>query len=103
MLEEKYQFEVGYGRCCWEGSDVEQAEVDWLHKSRRIPASVKYRIPKKGEIYPKPLLGERVVFVAHFQRGFALLASTFFAVFLTTSAFNLIIFLLTASCFPLPS
>jgi hypothetical protein len=35
-----------------------------------------------GETVPAPLDGERVVFVAHFERGFALPANDFFRDFL---------------------
>ena len=35
-----------------------------------------------GEIEPTPAAGERIVFVAHFERGFGLPASPFFWAFL---------------------
>ncbi|KAK1694596.1 hypothetical protein QYE76_011293 [Lolium multiflorum] len=68
-------------RGAWKGSDVKQAEIDWLYRSRRIPAEVACRIPG-DELEPVPLEGETVVFVAHFERGFGLPASDFFRRFL---------------------
>ncbi|KAK1686252.1 hypothetical protein QYE76_047100 [Lolium multiflorum] len=63
------------------GSDVTQAEIDWLYRSRRIPEEVWCRIPGE-ERQPKPQPGERVVFSAHFERGLGLPASDFFRSFL---------------------
>jgi hypothetical protein len=54
-----------YTRGAWKGSDVKEAEIDWLYRSRRISEEVFCRIPGK-EVEPKPRLGEIVVFVAHF-------------------------------------
>ncbi len=65
----------------WKGSDVKQAEIDWLYRSRRIPEEVLYRIPGK-ELEPSPEPGEVVVFAAHFDRGLGLPASDFFRRFL---------------------
>jgi hypothetical protein len=45
------------------GSDVTQAEIDWLYRSRRIPEEVFCRIPGK-EREPVPRPGEYVVFAA---------------------------------------
>ena len=65
----------------WEGSDVEQDDLDWLLKTRRITAEVICRRPG-SELEPALEEGERVVFLAHFQRGFGLPASPFFRDFL---------------------
>lgn len=65
----------------WEGSDVVQDDLDWLLKTRRITAAVICRLPGK-ELEPNLESGERVVFLAHFQRGFGLPASPFFRDFL---------------------
>ena len=70
-----------YTRGAWKGSDVNQAEIDWLYRSRRIPEEVMYRIPGE-ELEPAPEPGEVVVFAAHFERGFSLPASNFFREFL---------------------
>ncbi|KAM0931747.1 hypothetical protein ACQ4PT_000057 [Festuca glaucescens] len=72
---------VAYTRGAWKGSDVIQAEIDWLYRSRRIPKEVFCRIPGK-EREPTPEPGEVVVFTAHFERGFGLPASDFFRRFL---------------------
>ncbi|KAK1610957.1 hypothetical protein QYE76_034630 [Lolium multiflorum] len=68
-------------RGAWKGSDVKQPEIDWLYRSRRIPAEVACRLPR-GEVEPAPEAGEYVVFSAHFERGFGLPASNFFREFL---------------------
>lgn len=68
-------------RGAWKGSDVKQPEIDWLYRSRRIPAEVACRLPR-GEVEPAPEPGEHVVFSAHFERGFGLPASNFFREFL---------------------
>jgi hypothetical protein len=60
---------------------VKQPEIDWLYRSRRIPAEVACRIPG-DELEPVPLEGEIVVFTAHFERGFGLPSSYFFHRFL---------------------
>ncbi|KAK1618400.1 hypothetical protein QYE76_023917 [Lolium multiflorum] len=59
------------------GSNVTEYEIDWLYRSRRIPEGVICRIPD-DEIVPDPQPGERVVFLAHFERGFGLPPSSFF-------------------------
>ncbi|KAK1695940.1 hypothetical protein QYE76_012637 [Lolium multiflorum] len=59
------------------GSNVTKYEIDWLYRSRRIPEGVTCRIPD-DEIVPDPQPGERVVFLAHFERGFGLPPSSFF-------------------------
>ncbi|KAK1679121.1 hypothetical protein QYE76_039969 [Lolium multiflorum] len=71
----------GVTRGAWKGSDVTQHEIDWLYRSRRIPAGVSCRLPC-GEIEPVLEPGEFVVFLAHFERGFGLPASDFFREFL---------------------
>ncbi|KAK1632904.1 hypothetical protein QYE76_007219 [Lolium multiflorum] len=63
------------------GSDVVQQDIDWLYRSRRIPAQVSCRIPG-DEVEPAPEPGEFVVFLAHFERGFGLPSSDFFRQFL---------------------
>ncbi|KAK1625823.1 hypothetical protein QYE76_000138 [Lolium multiflorum] len=68
-------------RGAWKGSDVKQPEIDWLYRSRRIPAEVVCRLPR-DEVEPAPEPGEYVVFSAHFERGFGLPASDFFRQFL---------------------
>ncbi|KAM0909092.1 hypothetical protein ACQ4PT_015040 [Festuca glaucescens] len=68
-------------RGAWKGSDVKQPEIDWLYKSRRLPAQVSCRIPR-NEVESAPEPGECVVFSAHFERGFGLPASDFFREFL---------------------
>ncbi|KAK1661365.1 hypothetical protein QYE76_049524 [Lolium multiflorum] len=64
-------------RGAWMGSNVTEYEIDWLYRSRRIPEGVTCRIPG-DEIVPDPQPGERVVFLAHFERGFGLPPSSFF-------------------------
>ncbi|KAK1649114.1 hypothetical protein QYE76_066919 [Lolium multiflorum] len=71
----------GVTRGAWKGSDVTQHEIDWLYRSRRIPAGVSCRLPG-DEIEPDLEAGEVVVFLAHFERGFGLPASDFFRSFL---------------------
>ncbi|KAK1694201.1 hypothetical protein QYE76_010898 [Lolium multiflorum] len=68
-------------RGAWMGSSVSQYEIDWLYRSRRIPEGVSCRIPG-DEIEPVLQPGERVVFLAHFERGFGLPVSSFFRDFL---------------------
>ncbi|KAK1611299.1 hypothetical protein QYE76_034972 [Lolium multiflorum] len=68
-------------RGAWMGSSVSEYEIDWLYRSRRIPEGVSCRIPG-DEIEPVPNPGERVVFLAHFERGFGLPVSSFFRSFL---------------------
>ncbi|KAK1678107.1 hypothetical protein QYE76_038955 [Lolium multiflorum] len=68
-------------RGAWMGSSVSKYEIDWLYRSRRIPEGVTCRLPG-DEIEPVPNPGERVVFLAHFERGFGLPVSSFFRSFL---------------------
>ena len=65
----------------WEGSEVYSAEIRWLKRTRRVPEGVECRRPG-DELEQKPEPRERVVFVAHFKRGFRLPASPFFRAFL---------------------
>ncbi|KAK1614572.1 hypothetical protein QYE76_020089 [Lolium multiflorum] len=71
----------GITRGAWMGSNVSQYEIDWLYRSRRIPEGVSCRLPR-DEIETVPEPGERVVFLAHFERGFGLPVSDFFRRFL---------------------
>ena len=70
----------------WEGSlDVTSADINWLYASRRIPPELACRLPG-DEVEPAPEEGERVVFLAHFQRGFGLPVSDFFSQFMVRFA-----------------
>jgi hypothetical protein len=71
------------GRSGWEGSEVTPADISWVTSTRRVPEGVACRLPV-GETVPAPEPGERVVFIAHFERGFGLPASDFFRDFLDT-------------------
>ncbi|KAK1662606.1 hypothetical protein QYE76_050765 [Lolium multiflorum] len=71
----------GITRGAWMGSNVSQYEIDWLYRSRRIPEGVSCRLPG-DEIEPVVRSGKRVVFLAHFERGFGLPVSDFFRTFL---------------------
>nr|XP_051221850.1 uncharacterized protein LOC127340111 [Lolium perenne] len=55
----------GITRGAWKGSDVTQAKIDWLYRSRRIPAEVSYRLPR-DETEPAK---ERFPRIAAEQRG----------------------------------
>ncbi|KAK1612906.1 hypothetical protein QYE76_036579 [Lolium multiflorum] len=68
-------------RGAWMGSSVSEYEIDWLYRSRRIPEGVTCRLPG-DEIEPVLEPGERVVFLAHFERGLGLPVSPFFRSFL---------------------
>ena len=72
---------AAYSRGRWRGSDVTEAEIDWLYRSRRILEGVTCRIPG-DELEPVVNPGEVVVFTAHFEHGFGLPASDFFRRFL---------------------
>src|ERR1041385_3365588 len=65
----------------WKGSNVKEMQIALLRRSRKIPADLDFRLPG-DEIVPAPRAGERVVFLAHFQRGFGLPVSQFFRDFL---------------------
>ena len=45
LVEEEMEATQERGR--WEGSDVTEAEIAWLRRSRRIPDGVACRIPGK--------------------------------------------------------
>ena len=64
--------ELSQGRGSWEGSYIIQADIDGLRRSNKLPAGVEARVPPAGHHYPCPEEDEYVVFLAHFQRGFAL-------------------------------
>ena len=69
-------------RGSWEGSsNVTSDDINLLYATRRIPPEVVCRIPEDG-VEPNPEEGERVVFLAHFQRGFGLSISDFSRQFL---------------------
>jgi hypothetical protein len=71
------------GRSGWEGSEVTPADISWITTTWRVPAGVVCRLPA-GETVPAPESGKRVVFISHFERGFALPVSDFFRDFLDT-------------------
>jgi hypothetical protein len=60
---------------------VTPADIEWIINTRRVPAGVSCRLPA-GEAVPAPEATERVVFISHFERGFALPVSDFFRDFL---------------------
>jgi Putative gypsy type transposon len=68
-------------RACWKGSKASAVAVEALIRARKMPAEIEWRIPG-DEIVPQARPGERIVFLAHFARGFGLPASTFFRSFL---------------------
>ena len=67
----------------WMGSNVTTEDITQLRATRRLlrETDVSVRLPH-GEQRPLPEGQERVVFLAHFKRGFGLPASTFFRTFL---------------------
>jgi hypothetical protein len=65
------------GHSGWEGSEVTPADISWITTTRRVPAGVACRLPA-GETMLAPEPTERVVFISHFERGFALPVSDFF-------------------------
>ncbi|KAM0915282.1 hypothetical protein ACQ4PT_010946 [Festuca glaucescens] len=65
----------------WEGASTTLADIQRLRRTHRIPAGVATRLLGE-EIVPVVEPGERVVIVAHFDRGFGLPASNFFRSFL---------------------
>ena len=56
-------------------------DLEWLVNSHRVGLEVLCR-RAGNEMIPTPQPGERVVFLTHFERGFALPASDFFRSFL---------------------
>ena len=78
VAEQEMEEDAGAAdRGAWAGSWVYQDDIDWLYRTRRIPAGVAARLPS-SELAPSPNPGEFVVFLSHFQRGFGLLVSDFF-------------------------
>ena len=71
----------------WEGSEVSRHDIEWLYKSRRVSSEVICRRPG-NELTPTPQPGERVVFITHFERGFALPASDLLALSSTSMVSN---------------
>ena len=68
-------------RGAWKGSVVTEMDIALLRRARKISANVDCRVPGP-EVVPEPVNGERVVFLAHFERGFGLPVSQFFRDFL---------------------
>jgi hypothetical protein len=81
-LEEENPAQV-QGRSGWEGSEVTPADISWITTMRHVPAGIVCRLPAE-ETVPAPETSERVVFISHFERGFALPVSDFFRDFLDT-------------------
>jgi hypothetical protein len=81
LEEEAGPSSAAYSRGHWRGSDVMEAEIDWLYWSWRIPEGVTCQI-LGNELEPMLNPGEVVFFTAHFERGFGLPASDFFQRFL---------------------
>src|SRR3954471_2230608 len=71
----------GPERGSWQGSTVTRREIEWLIRTRRIPAEVGCRLPG-SESSPVLNEGEYVVFMSHFARGFGLPLSDFAREFL---------------------
>ena len=68
----------------WDGSEVHDDHIDFLHQTRRLPSKdyVKVRLAPEREISPVPEEGERVIFRSHLMRGLGLPVSGFFRSFL---------------------
>jgi hypothetical protein len=60
---------------------VTPADIEWITNTRRVPTGVSCRL-SVGKAVSAPEPTERVVFIAHFERGFALPVSDFFRDFL---------------------
>jgi hypothetical protein len=73
--------EMAHASGSWEGASRTLADIQRLRRMRRIPEGVASRQPGE-EVMPVVEPGERVVFIAHFDRGFSLPASNFFCSFL---------------------
>jgi hypothetical protein len=69
------------GRFGWEGSEVTLANIEWITTTRHVLAGVSCRLPT-GKFISAPKPTERVVFIAHFEQGFALPVCDFFQDFL---------------------
>src|SRR3954463_1039121 len=61
----------GPERGSWQGSSITRREIEWLIRTRRIPAEVGCLLPGNE---PSTVLndGEYVIFMSHFARGFGL-------------------------------
>ena len=66
----------GPERGSWQGSSVTRREIEWLIRTRRIPAEVGCCLPG-SESSPVLNDGEYVVFMSHLARGFGLPLSDF--------------------------
>jgi hypothetical protein len=58
----------------WERSEVTPTDIEWITNTRRVPVGVSCQLPAI-EIVSAPQANERVVFIAHFEQGYALLMS----------------------------
>jgi hypothetical protein len=65
------------GRSGWEGSEVTPADISWITTTRHVPTGIACWL-LAGETMPAPEPNERVVFISHFERGFALPVSDLF-------------------------
>lgn len=77
----KLDNEMASARGGWEGSEVVEYNILRLRRAHKMPEETVFRVPG-GEVVQAPQPGERVVFTAHFPRGFALPVSGFFRQFL---------------------
>jgi hypothetical protein len=68
---------AGNQRGAWKGSNVSEFQILMLRRARKFPRDLNFRVPGE-ELAPTPRPGERVVFRAHFERGFGLPVSKFF-------------------------
>ena len=68
---------IGSQRGAWKGSNVIEMQILMIHRARKFPRDLEFRVPE-DELVPTPKPGERVVFCAHFERGFGLPVSKFF-------------------------
>ena len=64
-------------RGSWKASMASASAVEALIRARKMPAEIEWRLPG-DEVVPETRAGERIVFLAHFARGFGLPTSTFF-------------------------
>ncbi|KAE8766959.1 hypothetical protein D1007_61742 [Hordeum vulgare] len=73
----------------WVGGDICDGNIEALRDRRMLPPAtlMAARVPG-AEAAPTPKKGEVVVYEEHFYRGFGLLASEFFARFLTFLGFQ---------------
>ncbi|KAE8788605.1 hypothetical protein D1007_37313 [Hordeum vulgare] len=64
----------------WLGSEVDEGHIEALRHHRLLPRASQALVRLPGaKTAPTPTVGEVVVFVEHFYRGFGLLVSSFFA------------------------